>query len=135
MTQAVTARLIGGLIPSLAIVTALLIGGVIIWASGPRLDGPWFGIWFVVEAYQALIEGAFGSRVSTIDTVLRTVPYLFTGLAVMVGFRGGMFSIGAEGQLAVGALASAWVGFTVTSLPLVIHLPLVLLTGCLAGAI
>ena len=135
MTQAVRTRLIGGLIPSLAIVTALLIGGVIIWASGPRLDGPWFGIWFVVEAYQALVEGAFGSRASTIDTVLRTVPYLFTGLAVMVGFRGGMFNIGAEGQLAVGALASAWVGFTVTSLPLIIHLPLVLLTGCLAGAI
>jgi simple sugar transport system permease protein len=52
----------------------------------------------------------------------------------MLAFRGGLFNIGAEGQLTVGALAAAWAGFSL-DLPAVIHLPIVLAAGCLAGAI
>ena len=128
------ARLDAVLVPVLAMVTALVIGGAVLWAAGPRLDGPYLGLGFVAEAYLSLLEGAFGSRPALIDTALRSVPYVFSGLAVMLAFRGGLFNIGAEGQLTVGALAAAWAGFSL-DLPAVIHLPIVLAAGCLAGAI
>jgi ABC-type uncharacterized transport system permease subunit len=128
------ARLDAVLVPVLAIGTALGIGGAILWAAGPQLDGPYYGLGFVAEAYLSLLEGAFGSRSALIDTALRSVPYVFSGLAVMLAFRGGLFNIGAEGQLTVGALAAAWAGFSL-DLPTIIHLPIVLVAGCLAGAI
>lgn len=128
------ARLDAVLVPVLAMVTALVIGGAVLWAAGPRIDGPYLGLGFVAEAYLSLLEGAFGSRPALIDTALRSVPYVFSGLAVMLAFRGGLFNIGAEGQLTVGALAAAWAGFSL-DLPTVIHLPIVLAAGCLAGAI
>jgi simple sugar transport system permease protein len=52
----------------------------------------------------------------------------------MLAFRGGLFNIGAEGQLTVGALAAAWAGFGL-DLPPVIHLVVVLAAGCLAGGV
>lgn len=127
-------RLEAALIPVLAIVTALAVGGAILWASGPRLEGEWLGLGFVAEAYLSLAEGAVGSRVALIDTALRSVPYVFSGLAVMLAFRGGLFNIGAEGQLTVGALAAAWAGFGL-DLPMAIHLPVTLAAGCLAGGV
>jgi simple sugar transport system permease protein len=131
----VVARLLDAvLVPILAIVTALLIGGAILWGAGPRFDGPYLGLGFVAEAYLSLLDGAFGSRPALIDTALRSVPYVFSGLAVMLAFRGGLFNIGAEGQLTVGALAAAWAGFGL-DLPPVIHLVVVLAAGCLAGGV
>jgi len=62
-------------------------------------------------------------------------PYIFAGLAVALGFRGGLFNIGAEGQFYVGALGSCYIGYSITTLPWFIHLPLALLGGALAGAI
>lgn len=127
-------RLDAVLVPVLAIATALALGGVILWAAGPRFEGSYLGLGFVAEAYLSLLEGAFGSRAAIVDTTLRTVPYVFSGLAVMLAFRGGLFNIGAEGQLTVGALAAAWAGFSL-DLPAIIHLPVVLAAGCLAGAV
>ncbi len=62
-------------------------------------------------------------------------PYILAGLAVALGFRGGLFNIGAEGQLFVGGLASVYVGYSISNLPWFLHLPLALLAGMLAGAI
>jgi simple sugar transport system permease protein len=42
---------------------------------------------------------------------------LFTGLAVMIAIRAGLWNIGAEGQLLLGALATAWVGQYLTAFP------------------
>jgi ABC-type uncharacterized transport system permease subunit len=56
-------------------------------------------------------------------------------LAVALGFRGGLFNIGAEGQLFVGGLASVYVGYAIEGLPAYIHLPLAILAGISAGAI
>lgn len=61
----------------------------------------------VKDAYFNLYDGAFGSIYSVADTLLNAVPLVFTGLAVAFAFRGGLFNIGAEGQLYVGALAAA----------------------------
>ncbi len=62
-------------------------------------------------------------------------PYILAGLAVAIGFRCGLFNIGAEGQLFMGALGAAFVGYSIVGLPAYIHLPLAILGGALGGAI
>jgi len=69
------------------------------------------------------------------EGLVNTVPYLFTGLAVAVGFAAGLFNIGAEGQFILGGLVAAWVGFGVHGLPFIVHMPLALIAGSLAGAL
>lgn len=70
-------------------------------------------------------------------TLTRAIPFVIAGLAVALGFKTGLFNIGAEGQLYIGATLAAWVGFSTifTSLPALIHLPLVLMAGFLGGMI
>ena len=46
------------------------------------------------------------------QTILRSIPYVIAGLAVALGFKAGLFNIGAEGQLNIGAIVAAWIGFT-----------------------
>lgn len=112
----------------------------------------------VITAYGALFTGALGTPQNIIggfqtyfttgkpdalykaiypvtESLVLTTPYIFAGLAVALGFRCGLFNIGAEGQFYVGALGAAFVGYSITSLPWFIHLPLALLGGALAGAI
>lgn len=69
------------------------------------------------------------------ESLVATTPYIFAGLALALGFRCGLFNIGAEGQLFIGALASVWVGYSLKGLPAVIHLPLALGAGAIGGAI
>lgn len=69
------------------------------------------------------------------ESLVAATPYIFAGLSVALGFKAGLFNIGAEGQLFAGALASAYVGYTFTNLPAIIHLPLALLAGMAAGAL
>lgn len=123
----------GAVLPLLAIFTALVVGGVIIWVAGPKLQGAWLGTRFVWDGYSGLLAGAFGSRSAIIGTLVRATPYVFAGLAVALAFRCGLFNIGAEGQLLIGALCAAGVGFGIKGLPAVIHLPLTLLGGIAGG--
>ncbi len=120
-----TERVSGLLVPLLAVFTALLIGAVVIWASRAN----------VLAAYRGLFEGALGSPRAIAETLVIATPYTLAGLAVALGFRCGLFNIGAEGQFYAGALLSVWVGFGVTGLPIYIHLPLAILAGALGGAI
>jgi ABC-type uncharacterized transport system permease subunit len=119
------------------------------------LGAMWHAVWL---AYSALFSGALGTPgdiLSAIGTFVTTgnsavllkslnpiseslvtaAPYIFAGLAVAVGFRAGLFNIGAEGQIFAGALASAYVGYAITGLPWFIHLPLALIAGAAAGAL
>ncbi len=126
--QVLQAILDATLVPFLAIFTAVLIGGLIIKIVG--------GDPFV--AYKALLQGAFGSKKALSETAIWATPYIFAGLAVALAFRGGLFNIGAEGQLAFGAVFSALIGYALPGwlgfdLPFYIHLPLTILAGALAG--
>src|SRR5512145_575512 len=116
------------LIPSLAVLTAMIVGGVVIALVG---GNPF-------AAYAGLFEGAFGSPKALSETTVWATPYIFAGLAVALAFKGGLFNIGAEGQLALGALVGAWIGFglprVVGPLPALVHVPLTVLGGALAGA-
>lgn len=68
------------------------------------------------------------------ENFVTATPYIFAGLAVAFGFRCGLFNIGAEGQIFIGAAAAAFVGYSLEGLPWIIHAPLTLLAGALAGA-
>ncbi|GAB4541370.1 MAG: ABC transporter permease [Anaerolineales bacterium] len=118
------------LIPFLAILTSVIIGGLIIKSVG---GDP-------IVAYKGLLQGAFGSAKAWSETAIWATPYIFAGLAVALAFRGGLFNIGAEGQLAFGAVFSALIGYALPGwlgfdLPIYIHLPLAILAGALAGGI
>jgi len=68
-------------------------------------------------------------------TIIRAIPYIIAGLAVGLGFKGGMFNIGAEGQLHLGAIFAVWVGFAITGLHPIIHIPIVIFIGILGGLV
>lgn len=131
-------------VPVLAVITALIIGGVIIVGTDPNvyatfraegLGAGLFTIWETVSvAYIAMFSGALGSTRDISESLVTSTPYIFAGLAVAVGFRGGLFNIGVEGQLLAGVMLSVYIGAN-WPLPMVVHLPLALLAGVLMGAI
>ena len=69
------------------------------------------------------------------ECLVLSVPYILSGLAVALGFRAGLFNIGVEGQFVIGGLCAVVVGYTVTGLPAVVHLPLSLLAGVVGGGL
>jgi len=118
------------LVPVLAILTAVILGGIIVKV----VNGD------PIAAYRGLIQGAFGSPRALSETAVWATPYIFAGLAVAFAFKGGLFNIGAEGQIALGAVFAALIGYALpgwlhTSLPAYIHIPLAVGMGMLAGAI
>lgn len=98
---------------------------------GDALSASWDKI---SSTLYAMYVGSLGSWVAITNTTAEAAPLICAGLGVAVAFRAGLFNIGAQGQAMVGALSGAFVGFTVTGLPLAIHLPLVIIVGLLAGA-
>ena len=110
------------LITVIALLAALLVGALVIWAFGSN----------PIEAYGALWQGAFGTGVAFTVTLGKAVPVMLTGLAVAVAFKCSVFNIGAEGQLLMGAMAAALVGAYV-HLPMALHLPLTILASMAAG--
>ena len=48
------------------------------------------------------------------ESLVQTTPYIFAGLAVALGFRVGLFNIGVEGQIFMGAAAGCWAGYAIT---------------------
>ncbi|HHT41824.1 MAG TPA: ABC transporter permease [Firmicutes bacterium] len=113
------------LLPLAAVVLALLIGSVFILYVG---ENP-------LTAYGILFKESLGSVRNIATTLQRATPLMFTGMAVAFAFRAGLFNIGAEGQLYIGAFAAAWVGFTFANLPRIIHLPLAIVAGMAGGAL
>jgi simple sugar transport system permease protein len=82
-----------------------------------------------------LLKGAFGSPYDFGMTLFYATPLILTGLAVAVPFRAGLFNVGAEGQLTVGAMATAVTALAVGSLPPALGATLATLAGVLAGAL
>ena len=85
--------------------------------------------------FSALLNGAFGNWLAATDTLVKTTPLIFTGLAVSVAFSGALWNIGAEGQLLAGALAATAVGIPLAHWPRPLAIAMVLGVGSAAGAI
>lgn len=100
---------------------ALVVGALVLVASGRDAAG----------TYWLLLQQSLGGPAQIANTLVAATPVLITGLATALAFRSGIFNVGVEGSLYVGAFAAAWAGFTFTGLagPL-----LIVLTIALAGA-
>ncbi len=122
-----SARL-GGLRVLLEVGVALLLG----LALGAVLMALWgYDPW---KAYQALFQGALGDRFGIANTLSRATPLILTGLTFAVGVRAGLFNIGAQGQMILGALVAVLIG-GLLDLPPGLHLPVTVLGAMLAGAL
>ena len=88
----------------------------------------------ISSSYAALVRGSVGSTNALSITVERAAPLICAGLGVSLAFRAGLFNIGAQGQLIIGALFAGYVGFG-WSLPAGLHLLVAFAAGILGGAI
>ncbi len=107
----------------LAIFLAIVAGGAVMALFGYN----------PVSAYAALAKGAFGTFAAFTSTLTKSVPIMFTGLAVAVAFKCGVFNIGAEGQMLMGALSAGIAGIYIRFLPAILHIPVTLAAACLGG--
>jgi general nucleoside transport system permease protein len=147
----------------LAVVLALVIGGILIIVSDPdvletfsyftsrpqdALNASWD---LVSEAYANLFKGAIVDPAAVdawltegagwrpvfgpiSETLTYTTPLVFTGLSVALAFRGGLFNIGAQGQAIIGVVLAALAGFLLP-LPPGLHLLVAVLAGLVGGAV
>jgi len=89
------------------------------------------------------VYARLGSRVlmffpdSLEETLRRAIPYIIAGLAVALGFKAGLFNIGAEGQLYIGATFGVFVGYSAIfgGLPSLLHIALMLIAGIIGGGL
>jgi len=114
-------------VPIFAVIVALMIGALVMLATA--VDPVTIG-----RSYIALLEGSIGSLNAVSETLTAAAPLILAGLGLALGFRAGLFNIGAEGQIIIGGLVAAIVGFSFEGLPWIVHLPLTLLAGAFAGA-
>ncbi len=119
--------------PLFAVLLALIAGGIVIMITSP--GSPTDRLNAVITAFQDLYLGSFGDPQSFSYTLVRVGPLILTGLSVAIAFRAGLFNIGAEGQLAMGAMTAGVIGLTLSSLPGWILIPLMLLGSMFAGAV
>lgn len=112
-------------VPVVAVALALALGAALI-----RLQGVNPGY-----AYRVMFESALFTSDGLLTTLQKATPLIFAGLAVAVALKVGLFNIGAEGQVAWGAVLGAVAGASWGSLPAVVLVPLCLLVGVAGGAV
>ncbi len=125
------------LIPLISVLVGFLVGSIIMLFTGMN----------PLDIFKALLRAVFGIDISKIGTgktvfnpryvgeyFVYSMPIILTGLSVAFAFRTGLFNIGAEGQMLVGSFASLFVGLYL-DLPAILHMPLVILAGAVAGAL
>ena len=110
--------------PVLALALVLILGLAVTSIAG---ENPW-------HVLQVLCRGAFGSGYDIGMTLFYSTPLIFTGLSVAVAFQAGLFNIGAEGQLTLGALAAAAAGALWPTCPRIIAPLIAAICALLAGA-
>lgn len=125
MNGSTATRVLARAIPYvLAVLAAFVVVGIIIAALGHNPG----------EAFRAVLTNSFRNRFGMVQTMHKWVPLTLLSLAFAIPLAAGRFNIGGEGQLILGALGAVAVGITLSSLPMILLLPLVLLAGVLAGA-
>jgi simple sugar transport system permease protein len=109
----------------IAILIAFLVGAIMLLVTG----------YSPLDAYGALVIGAFGDVNGIGQTFTQATPIIFTALAFLFAFKCGLFNIGAEGQLLVGGFVAALVGISFDGVPTFIHVPMALLAGAVGGGL
>jgi len=111
-------------LPLLAVVVALLLGGVMLVLLGAN----------PFQAYASLIEGALGSVSGLTQSLVKATPLLLVGLGICIAFRASVINIGAEGQIILGAVAATWFSLQFRTWEGWLLIPATLIVGFLAGA-
>lgn len=120
------------LLPAGAISLALLVGAAIMIASSPLVRGS-VNPMLPLTAYGALVAGSVGSFNAIVSTLVQATPLVLAGLAVGIGFKAGLFNIGAQGQFLMGGLAAAAMGIATAGLPPIAAIPISVAAGVVAG--
>ncbi len=112
--------------PVVALLLAAVVGDVLILIFGQSPGA----------VYRMLLEGTWGNAYGLGQVLYKATTLTFTGLAVAIGLRAGLFNIGAEGQIAAGAFVAALAGLMLpTGTPLIIALPVCLIAAALGGGV
>jgi len=118
-------QIMDGLLPVFATFAALAVGAVMLLVLGAN----------PIQAYGALVEGAFGSANALAETAVKAVPLLLVGLGICISFRANVINIGGEGQMIIGAIMGTVIGLWLTGGPGWLVIPLALLAGFAGGAL
>ncbi len=114
------------MLPVFAVLAAFAVGAVILLLQGVN----------PLEAYSAMISGAFGNKNGLADTLVKATPLMLVALGIAIAFRGGVINIGAEGQIIVGALFTTYLGLALgDTLPGWLVIIICLLGGTFAGGV
>ena len=108
----------------LAIIFGILVAGVVLVCSG----------YDPLQAVNSLFRGIFSRPKYVFKVIEKSVPIILTGISVAFAFKTGLFNMGAEGQYIIGSVAAMIVGVKL-NLPPILQVPIIILTGMLAGAI
>ena len=114
------------IVPIVSFLVSLLLAAIILSLSKAN----------PISTYAAMFMGAFGSWPNFMETLVKAIPLMLTGLGVSIAFRLRFWNIGAEGQLIMGAIGATWVAlFLSPFLPGPLVLPVVILVGMICGAV
>jgi simple sugar transport system permease protein len=112
--------------PFVALLVALICGDLLIMSYGQSPG----------TVYKLLLEGTWGNAYGFGQVLYKATTLTFTGLAVSLGIRAGLFNVGAESQLAAGGFLAALVGLGLSpSVPAVVGIPLCMIAAALGGGI
>jgi ABC-type uncharacterized transport system permease subunit len=145
-----SALILGAIIIILATPTATAAWGGFFRSPGAALGASWAAI---ANAYGSLFDGSIGAPASVAaaiasgrpadlvsafqpisETLVATTPLMLSGLGIALAFRAGLFDIGGQGQLILGAIGATFAGFVLPGLPAVLHVPFAILSGAAFGA-
>ena len=108
---------------AIAVATAIIAGVLLALGASP------------IGVFVALAQGAFGNWYALTDTIVKSTPLIFTGLAISVSFSAALWNIGADGQLVIGAMAAGAIGPYLDWCPRPLGILIMLIAGAVGGAI
>lgn len=110
--------------PAVPIIAALLVTTLLLFLFGA----------IPLEAFQAIYQGAFGDQSKTLSVLAFWIPLLLSSTGLLITFRAGLWNIGIEGQIVIGAIAASWVALSLEA-PSVVLITLEIIAAMLAGAL
>ncbi len=122
--EPVVSRLLARLWPVVPVIAALLFTTILLIAFGAS----------PIESVEALFRGSFGTQASTLSVLAFWIPLLLSALGLLVTFTAGLWNIGVEGQIVMGAIGATWIALTV-QLPAPLQIGLEIIVAMLFGAL
>jgi general nucleoside transport system permease protein len=116
---------LSGVRPLIGILLGLLAGAGLIALSGVN----------PLAAYMAMLKGAIGSPQSIANVLVRASPLLLAGVGVAVGIKAGLWNVGAEGYMYMGAIGAGAVGIIPLPVPSIVHITLAILAGAVVAGV